>query len=82
MSSMTINMYDLDLDVEYDIFPEEGDGWESEYFAGDVDLTSVHVAKTDISLMSILSDEQITEIEDEIVRIWKEDAKDDYMEPL
>lgn len=78
MSSMTIRLYELDLDVEFDIFPEEGDGWESEYFAGDIDLTSVLVANTDISLMSILSDEQITEIEDEIMRCLREDAKDDF----
>lgn len=78
MSSMTIGMYELELDVEYDIFPEDGDGWEVEYFAGYIDLTSVLVANTDISLMSILSDEQITEIEDEISRCLREDAKEDF----
>ena len=81
MSNMTIRLYELDLDVEFDIFPEEGDGWESEYFAGDIDITSVLVANTDVSLMMLLTDDQITEIEDEVIRIWKEDEKDNYAIP-
>mgnify|MGYP003452128489 CR=1 FL=1 len=81
MSSMTIGIYELELDVEFDIFPEEGDGWETEYFAGDIDVTSVNVHNTDISLMMLLTDDQITEIEDEVVRCWKEDEKDNYVVP-
>ena len=79
MSSMTIGIYELELDVEFDIFPEEGDGWETEYFAGDIDVTSVNVHNTDISLMMLLTDEQLTEIEDEILRILRDDERENYV---
>lgn len=78
MSNMTIGLYELELDVEYNLFPEEGDNWESQYFAGDIEVTEVLIKGTDISLMMLLTDEQFTEIEDEISRCLREDAKDDF----
>lgn len=81
MSNIVIGLYGLELDVEYTLFPEEGDNWESQYFAGDVEVTDVIICGTDISLMMLLTDEQFTEIEDEVIRCLREDAKDDYNEP-
>lgn len=81
MSSMTIRLYELDLDVEYNLFPEEGDNWESQYFAGEIEITGVLVSTTDISLMMLLTDEQFTKIEDEINRVLTADSKDYYDVP-
>lgn len=71
MSSITISLYELDLCVEYDFFPEDGDNWESQYFPEEIDVTDVTIKDTDVSIMKLLTNDQLTEIEDEVLRSIK-----------
>lgn len=55
MSNYTIRLYELDLDVHYNMCGED-----------EIEILDVIIDSTDISLMMLLNDEHLKEIENEL----------------
>jgi hypothetical protein len=75
MSTATVNLSGVPLDVTYTYIPAEGDGWNDPRIPAYAEIDSVEVAGVSVDA---LVEDRMDEISDLVLKAI-EDARDDYL---